>query len=357
MPPPPPLPLQTQALSILKAERSKVRKAYTSSSLLRIITLQRAIQKTQNDVAAIRERTKLVLESRAERVRIQRRIAEIRMHTRLLTAEQTDQTKELKSEHAQLRDARLNVDKRATNLKSSQRSLIDGTNDLHALKAKYSDTRNLLQQAIKMVSIRQTRIILQLHSIYTVAQKSPSQFTICNLELPSSDFSGFDDESIATALGYTAHFVSMVSRYLNLPFRYPITPMCSRSTIRDELSPPGASEKDKEFPLYLKGKDRSAFEHGVLLLNKNIQQLVDACMTLQYDAGSTLENLHLLILHYTNQNENHVREVNSGAPGPSVVMAQAPKAAGHGDSLVTVNRIRTQSKGSRVRRAGAGQRT
>ena len=36
---------------------------------------------------------------------------------------------------------------------------------------------------------------------------------------------------------------------------------------------------------------------------QNIQQLVDACMTLKYDPTNTLQNLHLLMLHYTNQNE------------------------------------------------------
>lgn len=265
-PPTPPAP--AQSLSILKTERSKVKKAYTSSSLLRIITLQRAIQKTQNDVAAIRERTKVALENRAEKAQTQRRIAEIRMKIRLLNQEKEDQHLLLKSEHARLREARLNVDKRATNLKSSQRALHDGMDDLETMKVKYSDTRNLLQQAIKMVSIRQTRIILQLHSIYSLEQQSQSQFTICTLPLPSGDFAGCDEETVATALGYTAHFVFMISKYLNLPFRYPITPMCSRSTIRDDVSQPGGNEKDKTYPLYLKGKERSSFEYGVLLLNK-----------------------------------------------------------------------------------------
>jgi hypothetical protein len=58
---------------------------------------------------------------------------------------------------------------------------------------------------------------------------------------------------------------------------YKINPLCSRSTIRDDLDP-SLPEKDREFPLFSKGKEKGMFEQGVALLNKNIQQLVDACI-------------------------------------------------------------------------------
>ena len=33
-------------------------------------------------------------------------------------------------------------------------------------------------------------------------------------------------------VGYTAHLIFMISKYLEIPFRFPIYPMCSRSTIQ-----------------------------------------------------------------------------------------------------------------------------
>ena len=61
---------------------------------------------------------------------------------------------------------------------------------------------------------------------------SPLLCTINGLQLPNSDFTGYDDETVATALGHVAHLVTLIAKYLGVPFRYPVHPMCSRSTIR-----------------------------------------------------------------------------------------------------------------------------
>lgn len=62
------------------------------------------------------------------------------------------------------------------------------------------------------------------------------QFCIRGIYLPNSVYTGCDEESIATALGFTAHLVSMLAFYLNIPLRYPINPMGSRATIKDPVS-------------------------------------------------------------------------------------------------------------------------
>lgn len=56
------------------------------------------------------------------------------------------------------------------------------------------------------------------------------------MPLPNSVFAGYDEETVATALGYTGHLVSMLAYYLALPLRYPITPMGSRTSVRDPIS-------------------------------------------------------------------------------------------------------------------------
>lgn len=143
--------------------------------------------------------------------------------------------------------------------------------------------------------------------------------------------------------GYVCHLVVMVAKYLEVtlthsavhphvsikvPFRYPMTPMCSRSTIRDDISPHFA-DKEREyavlsattsdvsrlnrFPLYIKGKERYAFEYGVFLLNKvtslpvvvsltnscqNIVQLLNFAEQNPADVRNTLPNLRLLMRTY-----------------------------------------------------------
>jgi NO-binding membrane sensor protein with MHYT domain len=54
--------------------------------------------------------------------------------------------------------------------------------------------------------------------------------------LPNSIYDGQNDELIATALGFTAHLVSMLAYYLEIPLRYPTVPMGSRAIIKDQVS-------------------------------------------------------------------------------------------------------------------------
>ena len=61
-------------------------------------------------------------------------------------------------------------------------------------------------------------------------------YSISGYELPNSKFSGLDSEKIATALGFTAHLVTLLAHWFNIPLRYPLSPIGSRCTIRDQVS-------------------------------------------------------------------------------------------------------------------------
>ena len=47
--------------------------------------------------------------------------------------------------------------------------------------------------------------------------------------------SGQDETMIAVALGYTCHLVVMISHFLDVPMRYPMEHLGSRSIIRDHI--------------------------------------------------------------------------------------------------------------------------
>ena len=187
--------------AVLRTERSRVKMGYTGSSIVRIATLQLAIEKTLVKLNAVKARTRACLDRRRKYDETKREVAQTKVAIRVLKAREKEQIAAMKREHAELREARLSVDKRAANLKSSWRALEDGRVNLNAMRTKHRNSCDLLRQAVKMVSIRQTRVILQLHSIFPLAQVSPSKFTICALELPDADYSGYDDEAIATAVG------------------------------------------------------------------------------------------------------------------------------------------------------------
>lgn len=80
-------------------------------------------------------------------------------------------------------------------------------------------------------------LIGQIRTIYSIQQSSDGKsLSINGFRLPNSDFTGCDEEQIATALGYVAHILHLAAKYLEVPLRYPMIPMCSRSMILDEIS-------------------------------------------------------------------------------------------------------------------------
>lgn len=106
------------------------------------------------------------------------------------------------------------------------------------------------------------------------------------------DYEGGGQSSVA--LGYTAHLVSMLYFFLGVPLRYPIRHFGSRSRILDHIGA-NIQERDREFPLYFKGKQDVFCQYGRYLLDKNIAQIRWYCGLITQDLRSTLPNLAALI--------------------------------------------------------------
>jgi len=129
---------------------------------------------------------------------------------------------------------------------------------------------------------------------------------ICGMSLPNSDFTGSDEERVAIALGHVCHYVFMLSKYLDVPLRYELTPKCSRSIISDKITSIG------HYPLYSYGVDRKRFEYAVFLLNKNIEQLLHSQGSeVIKSLRDTLPNLNTLVSAL----EVHYQKLRSGLQG------------------------------------------
>ena len=79
--------------------------------------------------------------------------------------------------------------------------------------------------------------------------------------------------------------MSLMARYLDIPLRYQMEVMGSRSSIRDETG-------SAKYPLYIKGADQERFDIGVFFMNKNVEQILDAIGVHPEDLRKTLCNLH-----------------------------------------------------------------
>ncbi|KAG8994878.1 hypothetical protein FRB94_009627 [Tulasnella sp. JGI-2019a] len=106
-----------------------------------------------------------------------------------------------------------------------------------------------------------------------------------------------NENSVASALGYAAHVVSLVSTYLGRLLPYPITYAASRSLVRDPIS---TMQGPRVFPLFPTGVETYRFEYAVFLLNKDIEILMTERNLRATDMRHTLPNVKNLLLTLTN---------------------------------------------------------
>ncbi|KAJ4846022.1 hypothetical protein Tsubulata_002537 [Turnera subulata] len=139
--------------------------------------------------------------------------------------------------------------------------------------------------------------------------------TILGLRLsmtPFTKMSFFTDKKevqrSATALGYVAHAVTLISSYLEVPLRYPLRLGGSRSYINDyapSIEPTSAdlssstssyaNTRPVEFPLFLEGQDTTRAAYAVFLLNKDLEQLLNYIGVKSLGPRHVLANLKELI--------------------------------------------------------------
>ena len=89
------------------------------------------------------------------------------------------------------------------------------------------------------LAAQRRRICLDLQNIYPITSVDDEtlRFMIRGVHLPSAgQYEGAPEEEIATALGWTAHLVYLLSLYLCVPLRYPVQPVGGRSLIKDPVS-------------------------------------------------------------------------------------------------------------------------
>ncbi|KAL1863408.1 hypothetical protein Plec18170_000243 [Paecilomyces lecythidis] len=160
-------------------------------------------------------------------------------------------------------------------------------------QVKLASSSSLLEKNTEESKGQIRRICEDLLSIYPIepVPGKPLTFTIAGLVLPNSSFADIDRESVAAALGFTAHLVFLLSFYLSTPIPYPLKPYSSTSIIHDPIS---VALPQRTFPLYPVNV-HYRFEYGVFLLNKNIEFLMTFRGLRALDIRHTLPNLKYLL--------------------------------------------------------------
>ncbi|CAH1245606.1 UVRAG [Branchiostoma lanceolatum] len=279
----------------LQQDHLSPRQSYNGFSLLRVHTTQRAIKQTQMAVSRIQE----AIDDRMEQQRIKARLVSeretLRLRVALLHEELRKQTTSLQMAQETCKNERKTRQQRESELEMKREGLAQAKLDLGERMKGHIEKRETLVKSKAQLAVRRRQLIAELAEIYPIAQLPNGRHTICGVWLPNAEeLQGKDDNMVEAGLGYAAHLLMMIAQFLQLPLQYPIIYRGSKSKIRDPITAKLA-DRDREFPLYSKGKERFQFSYAVFLLNKNIAQLRYYCGLGTSDLRLTLPNLKSLL--------------------------------------------------------------
>ncbi|KAG0273495.1 hypothetical protein BGZ95_010694 [Linnemannia exigua] len=285
----------TQALEpVATIPGAGVSRSYTYETVMRLNNLHECIADTKKsrdeikhsiEAAMNKENAPMILQKRREEYterlwHLQRQVG----HELNVLEEAQDRAEALRQEHAVRRKTLADARERG---QTQDMYLKENINNL--IKNKES-----LFHVLKEYSAKRTELIATLFTIFPITESEgdPNSLMICKVPLPNSVYTGMDEDMISIALGFACQLVVMLAHYLNVPLRYPLTPMGSRAFVVDPVS---LLIGPKDFPLFGKGQDRNRFEYGVFLLNKDIEQLMNSQGLQFMDLRQTLPNIRYLM--------------------------------------------------------------
>nr|XP_033804791.1 UV radiation resistance-associated gene protein [Geotrypetes seraphini] len=287
----------TQRNSHLQVDQNSVRSSYDVFSLLRLHRTQCAIKQTQVTVQKIGRQIEEKLRLTSTSNELKKESECLQLKILVLQNELERQKKALVREVELLHKEHKTLQVKGNAFAGEYQRLQMQKESLNEQRKECTAKRELFLKTNAQLTIRCRQLLSELSYIYPSDVNDQKDYFICGVKLPNSeDFQAKDDGSIAVALGYTAHLVSMISFFLQVPLRYPIIHKGSRSAIKDNINDK-LTEKEREFPLYPKGGEKLQFDYGVYLLNKNIAQLRYQHGLGTPDLRQTLPNLKNFMEH------------------------------------------------------------
>lgn len=220
--------------------------------------------------------------------------------------EKRDKTMRLKAEYEYQNEIYLkekaNYEERKKNLNDNKKYLLQASialelylEDIEKEKSKLLAKQEELKKINFLIKKHTAHLIRSLGETFKISKDESDVYSINGFVVPNTDFDNYDEEIVATALGHACHLVKILSKYLDVPLRYNIISMLSRSRIVDGV------KNNVHYPLYSKGQDKNAFIEGVTLLKKNIEQLLASQGIKSPKPCYVLPSLKLLIDHFVKE--------------------------------------------------------
>ncbi|XP_066250759.1 UV radiation resistance-associated gene protein [Euwallacea similis] len=361
----------------VKAPKGEVAISYTLEKLRRLQELQRKINSKKEDVKNVKEKIKKSSEREQELDHSQVLSSSIRYAPQLLTMnslnkmlhekptklereQMTEFSRKIETCRFRLRLLYEEKDKMSANfrrLKQIEVKLVEDNEEknsnlmslYHILSKEshqwdeYKRNTSQLKEYSLLVSeqlwLRQHDLLKELLFIYPIdKQINENKYTMLGIHLPDSELLlDCQDAGVSVVLGYVCHVLVMCSMILQVPLRHPMRHFGSRSLIYDQVYP-DVPDKEREFPLYTKGRDRAHFSYAVFLLNKNISQLRWYLHhKLTVDLKETLKHLRSFLLG--DDLTDKLRYASHLKTDRSFTSADVTSGTLTGDSAVSLDRL------------------
>jgi hypothetical protein len=133
---------------------------------VRILTLQRAIQQVRTNTEVITEATEKSIQSRSDEHDVGAAVEKMRMVVATFQEEDRQRQKELADVRTRHKQKAMANEAKQAAVRRSHATLAASRDELMEMKDKLRERRQLLWQAQQMVTVRQTRIILELSQIF-----------------------------------------------------------------------------------------------------------------------------------------------------------------------------------------------
>ncbi|KAL3668696.1 hypothetical protein V7S43_005992 [Phytophthora oleae] len=242
-------------------------------ALEKILTTRQQITELTKTNAELKERIRNKLLNSQQRIAREQQRAALEERVRLARAQVAEKKHALERLNAVVENERGTFEKDL----HTPKTLVS----IMQMSVRYKTERqNILERrcevlrAAHKIRSRQAILVKQLGTVYPIEYVGAGEYSIRGIRIANSDLTGggrADEEMISTALGYIAHLVFMLSKYLQVNLRYRVVPYSSRSFLKDEINDPQG-----EYPLYKKGAEKDRHEKAIRFLRKDVEQLLFA---------------------------------------------------------------------------------
>ncbi|CAF3721244.1 unnamed protein product [Rotaria socialis] len=300
-----------------KSKRISLVKSYNKLSILRMMNVIDAVRSENRSSTQYLERLQAFVDVHQDHLSKIKERESRRLRVESLRQQLQSQIIVYEQRFNSYQERQKLLEERKNQLQHNLYQLIHQHEQINFYINHLNQSKCILHDLTQVINFRQKDIVHEIyHYIYPIIVDDSGEYSIANVKLPQAEDKTYQtsmtrerEKEVEAAIGYCAHFVFIISQFMQIPLRFPIE-FYGTSPIKIY----DYSLQSGEFALY-PSYDMNSFQYGLYLLNRDIGQLMYHCRvgTRPTDYRKTLKNLKDLLEQYftiTNNNNNNNNQIH-----------------------------------------------